>query len=85
MGDVVAVEADLPAGGLEQAHDQARRRALAAAGLAHDPQRLAAAHLEADAVDRLDGADLALKHDPARDREVLDEVAHLQQRRGRGH
>ena len=36
-----------------------------------------------DAVDRLHRADLALEDDPARDREVLDEVAHLDQRRRR--
>ena len=31
--------------------------------------------VERDAVDRVHGADLALEDDPARDREVLDEVA----------
>ena len=41
--------------------------------LAHDPERLPAAHLEVDAVDRLHGPDLALDQEPARDREVLDE------------
>ena len=44
------------------------------------PERLAALDVEADAVDRLHRADLALEDDPARDREVLDEVAHLHER-----
>ena len=63
-----------------------RGRALAAARLADDPERLAAPHLEADAVDGLDRADPAPEDDPARDREVLDEVAHLARaaRRARG-
>ena len=52
---------DLPGGGLEQPHDQPRRRALAAAGLADDPQRLAALDLEAHVVHRLDRADRALR------------------------
>ena len=69
-----------PRGGLEQAHQQARGGALAAAGLPHQPERLAAAQLEADPGDGLDGVDLALEHHAARDREALDEVAHLQQR-----
>ena len=37
-------------------------------------------HLEADAVDGLHGADLCLMRIPLRDREVLDEVADLDQR-----
>ena len=44
------------------------------------PERLAAHHVERHAVDGVHGADLPLEDDPARDREVLDEVAHLDQR-----
>ncbi len=78
--DVLAVEADLAARRVEQAHDQARRRALATTGLADEPERLAAAHVEADAVHRLHGAGLALEDHAARDREVLDQVADLDER-----
>ena len=44
------------------------------------PERLAAQHVEGDAVDGVHRADLALEDDPAREREVLDEVADLDQR-----
>ena len=53
-------------------------RRLAAAGLADQPQRLALADLEADAVDRLDVPDHAAKQ-AALDREVLLDVADVQQ------
>ncbi len=56
--DVVALEGDLPAGRLDQPGDQAAGGGLAAARLAHQAQRLALAHVEADAVDGLDRADL---------------------------
>ena len=39
---------------------------LAAAGLAHQAERLALLDVEADAIDRLDRADLALEDDPLR-------------------
>ena len=42
-------------------------------------ERLAAADCEADAVDRLDLADHAVEHQSALDREMLLEVAHLDQ------
>ena len=42
LRDVAAVEADRPGGRVEQAHDQPRRRRLAAARLADDAERLAA-------------------------------------------
>ena len=63
-----------PAGRVEQPHDAARHRRLAAAGLADDAERLALADAEADAVDRLHRRDLLLEDDPARDREVLLQV-----------
>ena len=44
---VRAVEAHRAGGRLEQPQDRARRRRLAAAGLAHQAERLAARHLEA--------------------------------------
>ena len=54
---------------------------LAAAGLADEPERLArACTSKRDAVDRLHRADLALEDDALRDREVLDEVADLDER-----
>ena len=64
-----------PAGRLEQPHDAAGQRRLAAARLADDAERLAlAARVKRDAVDRLHRRDLLLEDDPARDREVLLEV-----------
>src|SRR3954447_3783106 len=81
-GDVPAAVLDRPAGRVEQAGDQARRGGLAAAGLPHQAERLALHDVERHAVDSVHGADLALEQDPARDREVLDEVADLDQRLG---
>ena len=67
----LAVEPDLAVGGVEQPHRHARERALAAAGLADQTERLARIDLEVDAVDRVHRADLLLEDDAARDREVL--------------
>ena len=75
-----ALERDRARGRVHQPAQQPGGRALAAAGLADDAQRLALHDVEGDAVDRLDRADLALEDDPALDREVLDEVADLDQR-----
>src|SRR3712207_8014903 len=50
----LAVEADAPRGRLEEPGDQPGRRGLAAAGLPHEPERLAARHVEGDRVDRVD-------------------------------
>src|SRR5262249_18712186 len=61
--DVLAVEQDLAGGRLLQPQDAAAGRGLAAAALAHQAQRLAAADREVDAVDRLHVADLARQHD----------------------
>ena len=74
---------------VEQAHDAARHRRLAAAGLADDADGLALLHGEADAVDRLHRGDLLLEDDPAGDREMLldvvddEEVVARHPRRGR--
>ena len=72
--DVAAVEGDPAARRIEQAHQAARHRRLAAARLADDAERLTLLDGEADPVDGLDARDLLLEDDPARDREVLDEV-----------
>src|SRR5207248_5497033 len=69
--DVAAAEDDLAARRIEQPHDAARERRLAAAGFADDSQRLALVEREGDAVDRLHSRDLLLEDDPAGDREVL--------------
>src|SRR4051812_963470 len=78
--DVAALVLDRAARRVEQAGDEARRGALAAAGLPHDPERLALGDVERDAVDRVHGTDLALDHDAARDREVLDEILYAYER-----
>ena len=79
MGDVPALEHDPPRGRVEQSHDAARHRRLAAAGLADDAQGLAFAHGEGDPVHRFHGGNLLLEDDPARDREMLLEVLHDQE------
>src|SRR5439155_3323210 len=66
-----APEDDPAARRVEQAHDAAGERRLAAARLADDAERLALVERERDAVDGLHGRDLLLEDDPARDREVL--------------
>ena len=77
-GKVETVEADRSGGWFTQPDDCAPGGALAASRLAHETERLAAADLEADVVDRLDRADRALKH--ARpDREVDLEVVDVDQ------
>ena len=68
----LAAEADVAAsdaaGGAQVAHDGEGQGALAAAGLPHDPQRLAAANVQRDAAHRTDGV-LA---GPVPNMEVLD-------------
>src|SRR3954447_2156888 len=82
LGDVVALEDDVTAGGREQAGDQPAGRGLAAPGLAHQPQRAALDDLEGDAVDGLDVADRAV-HEPRRlDWEVHPQVVHGEDRLG---
>ena len=77
--DVLAVEEHLAAGRLVEAQDRAADRRLAAARLADQAERLAAADLERDAVDGLDVADVAVEDDPALDREVELQVLELDQ------
>ena len=77
LEQIAALEQDAPAddaaGGLgEQPHDGQRRHRLAAAGLAHDGDDLAAVDGVGNAVDRA--------HDAARRIELDVEVLHLQQR-----
>ncbi len=74
IGDVVAAELDRAAGRIEQLHDAARHRRLATARLADDAERLALAHGERNAVDRLHRGDFFLEDDPACDWEVLLEI-----------
>ena len=79
IGDVLAVDPDAAAGRLDQAQDAARHRRFAAAGFADQPERFPDAEREADAIDRMHGADLAAQ-DAAAHRIVFDEVRYLQQR-----
>ncbi len=77
-GDVLALVADLPAGGALQVDEHPGHRRLAAAGLADDAEGLALVQVEGDPVDRLDRADLAAEDDALGQREVLDQVVDLQ-------
>ena len=79
LRDVAPVEANRSGGGLEQLQHQARGRRLAAARLADDAQRLAAANAERHVLDGVDDAAAAREH--ARGcREVLREVLDLDDR-----
>jgi hypothetical protein len=76
LRDVLPVEADRPRRRIEQAQHETRRRRLAAAGLADDPERLAAAHGQRDVLDRVhDG--LAAREHALPHREVLRQVVEL--------
>ena len=76
--DVDAVEHDLAGGRLEQAQDRPTERRLAAPGLADEPERLASADVEIDAVDGLQVAGRALE-EPLADGEVLLQTSDAQQ------
>ena len=79
--DLLSGEADRSRGRLVNAHDEAREGRLAAARLADDADGLAGRDVEIDALDRAHdflGAEEAV----ARQREVLDQAAHRQQRLG---
>src|SRR5216683_307742 len=78
-GDVVAVEDDRSAGQLLQPDDASAQGGLAAAGLADQAERLPGLDLDADVVEGVHPADLALEHNPALDREVLLQVVDPQQ------
>ena len=75
---VVAPIAHFARGRLDQAQHAAAGRALAAAGFADQAERLALVDREADAVDRLH--DGAAAEQAAAAREMLGEVAHLDER-----
>jgi len=69
--DVVAGDVAVAAGGRVEAQQRAPGGALAAAALAHQTQRLAAADLERQAIDGLHVAGHALEQQPLADGEVL--------------
>src|SRR5262249_52863417 len=71
LADVLAFEEDAALGDRVQPGDAAGQRRLAAAALTDDAQRLPAAYLKVDAVDRVYAADLPLEEDPLLDGEVL--------------
>src|SRR5436305_3939726 len=73
MLDRCALEDDLTVSRLEQPHDRATQRGLAATRLADQPERLPFPHREADVVDGVHAGDLALQ-DALPDREVLLDV-----------
>jgi len=70
---VPAVQQDTAARGLFETQQQPRQGRLAAAGLAHEPERLAAADRERHVIHRLDHAAPAAE-ESARDLEVLGQV-----------
>ena len=77
LRQVAALEDHLAAGRPLELEDAAARGRLAAAGLTHEPEGLAPANGEADAVHRLDHAGRAAEQ-AAADLEMLDEIAHLE-------
>src|SRR5205085_6668288 len=78
--DVLALEPDLARGRLDQAQDAATGRALSAARLADEAERLAGDEIEADTAHRVHALDLATEP-AAGDREALDELLDLEERR----
>src|SRR5262249_39932075 len=78
-GDVLAANPDSPGSRLEQFEDGPSSRRLAATALADEPQRLAAADVKRDAVDRIDLAGNAGKY-AGMDREVLLQPLDLEER-----
>ena len=75
--EVFAVEDDLARGRLDEAQDGPARGGLAASGFTDEPQRLAPAKLEADAVHRLHVPHVSSEHPPL-NREVLLQLADLE-------
>ena len=71
------VEADLPSGGIQQAHDRAPGGGLTAAAFAHQAQGLAFIHEQVNPIDGLYRAHTALD-EAALDREMLLQVFHIQ-------
>src|SRR5829696_649219 len=78
---VGAAEQDAAAGRLEQLHHHLAEGGFAAAGFADNAERLAAPDVEADAVDGANDMPLP-PEEPAAERKMLDEVAHLEARGG---
>ena len=79
LRDVLPVEDDATAGRVVEAQDRSADGRLPAAGLAHEPERLAALDRQRDAVHRLDVADVPVEHDAALDREPDPQVVQLDQ------
>src|SRR5919108_2667317 len=83
--DVAPVEHDATVGRLVQTQDRPPDGRLATAGLADEPDGLAAADRERDVVDRSDVTDVAVEHESALDREVDLQVLELDERPGAVH
>ncbi len=79
-GDLPALEPDRPRRRLQQAHDRPAERRLATSGLADEAEGLARLDGEADVVDGPHPGNLTVEEDARLDREVLDDVADLEQR-----
>src|SRR3954468_20081324 len=82
MRDIRAVDLDLPRSRLDQPQDRATNGGLAAAGLAHQRERLAGADRERHAIDRIDVTGRAAQQ-ALLDREMLLEVRDLENGRSR--
>ncbi len=79
LEDRAPVDGDLARRRRDEPEQDLAERGLAAARLPDEAQGLAAKHVEAHAVDGLDGADLAHAEETTADLEVLDEVLDLDQ------
>src|SRR5262249_58868046 len=77
--EIPPLKHDLAAGRPLELQDTAARRRLAASGLTHEPERLAAPDLEAHPVDGAHDTG-APAEQAAADLEVLDQIPDLQQR-----
>ena len=82
--DIVAFETDAAGDGLLEPDDAAARGGFPAAGLAHQPKRLARLDGEAHALDGMDARESAAKQ-AARDVEAGNEILNLQHRLGISH
>ena len=80
LREVGAFEANRPAGGARELEDGLAGGGFATAGFANEAERLAALHLEANAVHGPDVGDFALENDASGDGEVDLEVLHVDQR-----
>ena len=82
LGDVLAAEADRSRGRLDEPHQDADQRRLAATRFADDPERLALAQRKRHIVDGMHMPDLAIDHHPGLDRKEDPEVIDVEQERG---